>query len=123
MRRRFARSYGGRSATGVKRRLDRRVTFLQKAAGTNAFNESDPGWSDMFTVKCARYPAPGMEKYANQENAQTSPTIIEVRGEARTEALTQDNAARIDGKVYEIVSLEQPERGSNIIISAVAHGD
>ena len=105
-----------------RRRLDRSVTFLAPPGEVNEFNEAAGDWADAFTTRCALTPAPGSEKYANRDNAATAPVLIEVRAEQRTLALTPDNRARIDGKVYELVSLEQPERGANLVISAVYNG-
>lgn len=109
-------------------RLDRKVTFLGPAAGNNEFNETTGDPVGLFTTRCSVTPAPGSEKYANSENIASAPVLIEVRAEQRTMALNANNLAKVfnpDGvgsKTYEIVSLNQPERGANIVIAAVYNG-
>lgn len=111
-----------------RKRLDRKVTFMAPPGAPNEFNEATGDFTDVFTTRCSLEPAPGTEKYANRQNASESPVLIEVRREQRTLALTPSNRARVynlDGatyRVYEVVSAIQPERGANLVITAVYHG-
>jgi hypothetical protein len=111
-----------------RRRKDRKITFMAPPTEGNEFNEAGGDYTDVFTTRASMIPAPGTEKYANRENVATAPVLLEVRAEQRTLALTPDHRAkvfnpdRVSFKVYEIVSLEQPERGADLVISAVYNG-
>lgn len=109
-------------------RLDSKVKFQRRGDGRNELNEPTPdAWADLFETRCAVYPAPGYERFANQQTTATAPILIEVRSEARTRDLRASDRAIVtppDGGpaiTYNIVSpREQAERGDNIRITAAA---
>lgn len=105
-----------------RRRLDKRAFFQAPPVAADEFNEMSGEYTAAFDVKCALYPAPGTERYANKENVASAPVLIEVRDDPRVRLLNADNRAIVGGKTYEIVSLDQPERGANWIIAAVNNG-
>lgn len=109
---------------GKRVKLDRKVTFERQGEDKNSFNEVNRGnWAPIFDTRCALYPAPGSEKYDVARTQYIAPVIIEVRSEGRTDTLKTSDRAIIDGKVYEIISFEQPKRDSNIRIAAVNQGE
>ncbi len=111
-----------------RRRLDSIVTFQRRTNAKDGFNApTKDGWADVFETRCAVYPAPGFERFANAQNAATAPVMIEVRSEPRTLDLKAKDRLIIhgpdglkeSGTTYNIVSPnEQLERGSNIRITA-----
>lgn len=105
-----------------RRRLDKRAFFLSPPTAPNEFNEAAGDYTAAFDRKCALYPAPGTERYANKENVSTAPVLIEVRDESVIRDLNTDYRVVVDGKTYEIVSLDQPERGANWVVAAVNNG-
>ena len=105
-----------------RRRLDKKVTFQRRSGAKDAFNApAKAGWVDLFETRCAVYPAPGFERFANAQNAATAPIMCEVRSETRTQSLLSSDRLIVDGVTYNIVApVEQLERGSNMqIIAAV----
>jgi head-tail adaptor len=102
------------------RRKRERITFQRMSAGRDAMNEPTNEWLDLFSTRAAKLSAPGSEKYASAQNAASAPTIFEVRDEARTRGLLPSDRLMHGNLAYNIVSLEQPQSGSDIRIAAVA---
>lgn len=103
-----------------RRRLDTKVEFQRRTNERDKLNApTKTGWAKLFDTRCAVYPAPGYERFANAQNTATAPILIEVRSEQRTQGLTSEDRAVINGVTYNIISpAEQAERGSNIRIAA-----
>lgn len=101
-------------------KLDKVITFQRRGAATDEFNAPvETNWVDLFSTRCAVYPAPGYEKYQSAQNAATAIILIEVRSEIRTRGLKPADRCVIDGQKYNIVAPpDQLERGRNIQISA-----
>lgn len=105
-----------------RRRLRDRIIIQRQSEGMDAMNSPTNEWGDVFETRAAFYPSPGTEKWASAQNAASSPSLFEVRSEARTRAiLPSDRIVRkVDGSTWNIVAFDQPEGNSNIRIAAVS---
>lgn len=105
-----------------RRRKDRKITFLRAGGARNEMNEPSTEFAPLFTTRCAAYPSPGFERIENSQQVAVLPILIEVRSETRTKGIQVTDKAAIgdDPTRYDIVSIEQPDRGGDIRIVAAA---
>lgn len=103
-----------------RRKLDKEVTFQRRGNGRTALNQpTKDSWDNLFTTRCAIYPAPGAERFtqAQGSTAATANMMIEVRNQPEVLDLLPSDAALVDGKRYLLAAPPvQPERGSNVQI-------
>lgn len=97
---------------------------MRRGTGTNELNEPTSALVDVFSTRAAAYPSPGAERYDAAQVVATQFMTFEVRSETRTRAILPSDVVRWDsngGQMFNIVApVEQPERGSNLRISAAA---
>jgi head-tail adaptor len=107
-----------------RRRLDQKITIMRRGGGTNELNEPTNELEVVFETRAAAYPSPGAERYDAAQTIAVQFMTFEVRSEERTRSILPSDAVRWDsngGQMFNIVApVEQPERGSNLRISAAA---
>ncbi|UWQ29912.1 phage head closure protein [Leisingera sp. M523] len=89
------------------KRLDRKVTFLERAAGKNGIGEKKrDDWQELFPVQAGYEPVNDGERWQAGAVEQKADARFTVGYTARTSAITGDNRLRFEGSDWQITGVK-----------------
>lgn len=103
--------------------LDRRITLLRRASGTDAFNEASGAWATLATVWANASPVSDGERARAGETLSQMQIRFTVRWSATTSTVDPRDRLTFDGRTYDINGVKLVGRNAYLEITATARAE